>query len=100
MPNYAVPDPTGKQIINVIVAENKNLADEVTQSDTIPVLDGKPSLGWRYWKDEGEWRDGQQPYDSWSWNADIGEWVAPVPQPADMPLSEWDEETQSWRNPE
>jgi hypothetical protein len=37
----------------------------------------------------------QQPYPSWSLNADY-EWVAPVPYPEDGKNYVWDEETQSW----
>ena len=38
----------------------------------------------------------EQPYDSWTWNADIQVWEAPVSKPNDGQNYEWNEETQSW----
>ena len=40
----------------------------------------------------------EQPYPSWSWNADAKAWEAPVTIPDDDKLYRWDEETQSWLN--
>lgn len=38
-----------------------------------------------------------QPYPSWTWDAEAGEWMPPVPYPGDGDCYDWDEESQSWR---
>ena len=38
----------------------------------------------------------EQPYSSWTWNADAQVWEPPVAMPTDGKDYRWDEETQSW----
>ena len=41
------------------------------------------------------WR--KQPYPSWIRNPETFDWLAPVPDPQDGKLYEWDEATLSWK---
>lgn len=35
-------------------------------------------------------------YSDWVWNESVCDWVAPVPQPDDGKLYQWDEQTHNW----
>lgn len=42
------------------------------------------------------YRESPQPYPSWTFNYDTGNWEAPIDYPNDGTLYDWDEDTQSW----
>lgn len=79
-------------IVNVIVADDATIAALITGSNVIPVIDGKPGVGW--FTVDGSWRH-PSPYPSWSW--DGKDWVPPVPYPSDSDVSfSWDEDSGLW----
>ena len=39
---------------------------------------------------------GPQPFASWTLNAEVGDWVAPVPYPTDGKNYRWNEDTLNW----
>lgn len=89
MPNYAISD--GKKIVNVILADNINIAQEFSEMDAIET-EGVPWIGWTL-EEEG-WRS-PSPYPSWSWNGT--EWVAPQEKPnVEGKFFVWNEELLSW----
>jgi hypothetical protein len=78
---------------NVIVAESKEIAEEVTGKLCIECSDSSPA------QISGTW-DGTRfipvkPYPSWILNEEF-EWQAPVSKPEDNKQYDWDESTQSW----
>lgn len=90
MPNYAIHD--GSRVINVIVAESAQIAEEATGLQAIET-EGTPWIDWTII--DGVWAP-PQPFSSWTWNG--LEWEAPVPQPG--PAYYWDEESSTWIKPE
>jgi hypothetical protein len=58
----------------------------------------QPGIGWT-WTPEFGYRP-PQPYPSWVWDAELFEWVAPIPQPPEDECENgwwsWDEEGQEW----
>lgn len=90
MPNYAIHD--GGKVINVIVAESAQIAEEATGLQAIET-EGSPWIDWIII--DGQWAP-PQPFSLWTWNG--LEWEAPTPQPG--PAYYWDDETQNWIRPE
>lgn len=89
MPDFAVHD--GSLVVNVIVADSQQIAEEVTGLSAIQT-DGAPWLGWTM-EPEG-WRP-PAPFPSWSWTGST--WQAPVPYPTDAEHgATWDEDAQAW----
>lgn len=81
------------EIINAIVAENKEDAIDAVGNNIIESIDGKPWIGWTKYED-GSWRP-ESPYPSWvDWNNDLLEWMPPITKPQ-VPAS-WDEENIKW----
>lgn len=89
MPVYAVYE--NNVVINVIVAESKKIAEEVTGYSVIET-EGTPWIDWELHED-GIWRS-RQPFPSWQWNGEA--WDAPVARPTDSNQYVWDEESLSW----
>lgn len=89
MSNYAVHD--GYTIINVIVAENKKIAEDLTGLSAIEITDNYLGIGWTL--EENGWRP-PSPYPSWIW--DGISWNAPVPYPDDNKSYIWNEENILW----
>lgn len=73
MANYAISD--GSKIINVIVAESKEVAEQATGMVAIETS-GEPWIDWTL-EVEG-WRR-PSPFPSWNW--DGTEWQPPIPMP-------------------
>lgn len=73
MPNYAIIQE--KTIVNVIVADSQEIAEEVTGLTAIET-DGAPWLGWTYHNDS---------------------WIPPMPETGGPWI--WNEEIQSWETP-
>lgn len=88
MPNFAVY--SGDTIVNVVVAESAELAEEVTGLSAVETT-GEPWIGWT--KHDGAWRP-PSPFPSWVWNGTA--WEAPVPMPSESGPWMWDETSQSW----
>lgn len=86
MANYAISD--GKEIINVIVADSKEIAEEITGMIAIETS-GEPWIGWTLYNEK--WIR-PSPYTSWIWNG--LDWEAPVPKPGNN--YHWDESSQTW----
>ena len=89
MSNYAMYE--SDTIINIIVAESKDLAESITGLKAIEIIDNRPLMGWELF--EGVWRS-QKPFDSWTWNGE--DWEAPIPMPNDGNKYFWDEQSLSW----
>lgn len=84
---FAIHD--NAHIVNVIVADTQEVAEQVTGLSAIETT-GSPWIGWTL-ESEG-WRP-PAPFSSWVWGG--SEWEAPVPMPADGDWY-WDEDTLSW----
>lgn len=94
MPNFAVLENTS--IINTIVADNKDIAEQITGKTCIEFTTEPAEPG-------GTYVNGIflkiKPYPSWVLN-EFNHWVAPVEYPEIDPenfkLYNWDESTISW----
>lgn len=89
MPNYAISD--GSKIINVIVADSKEIAEQVTGMTAIETS-GEP---WIDWTLEVEGWISPSPFPSWI-RDENNNWVAPVEYPEDGQEYMWDENSQNW----
>jgi hypothetical protein len=95
MANFAVI--SGTTVVNIIVADSKEIAEQVTglncieyTEENIAYIDGEYFDGYFY---------GAAPFPSWIRDGK-GNWIAPVEMPAfdpeDRNLYTWNEETVSW----
>lgn len=101
MPNYAIHD--GQKVVNVIIAESKELAEEFTGMQAIITVDfnknESPSkdMPWVDWTLEQEgWRP-PKPFESWVWEGES--WIPPIPAPEEVPLGHyviWNEDNVKW----
>jgi hypothetical protein len=93
MTNFAVID--GNDVINTIVADSKEIAEEITGKTCIEFTTQHAEIG-------GTYSDGKfvkrKPYPSWSLVDDA--WVPPVAMPSfdeeNPMIHSWNEETLSW----
>lgn len=92
MANFAVLD--GQNIINIIVAENKELAELVSGRTCIEYTTEPAEQGGTY---DGTSFIKRKPFPSWVLNSDK-QWEAPTPKPGDTPTEyyTWDEDSLSW----
>jgi hypothetical protein len=90
MPNFAMID--GENILNTIVAESKEIAEEVTGKTCIEFTTEPAEPG-------GTYVNGQfikrKPFPSWVLDSN-SQWEAPVSRPANDKFYVWDEPTLSW----
>ena len=95
MANYAVVD--NEIVINVIVADSKEVAEEITGKTCIEYTDEAPlGLNW-YWYDEADAYIPPANYPSWVYNLTTKSWEAPIPMPVEEGKGfDWNEETESW----
>lgn len=78
---------------NIIVADSKEIAEEITGYTCISYTDEKPALiGGVY---DGVDFIAPQPFPSWNLNSKKI-WEAPVAYPKDKKNYQWNEETTSW----
>lgn len=72
MSNFAVYETD--VIVNVLVADSKKIAEQVSGMSAIESVNGNPWIGWTL--HEGGWR-APEPTDagSWVWVADLGAWI-------------------------
>lgn len=91
MPNYAVIE--GNFVINTIVAESLDAAENITGKTCVEYTTEPAEPG-------GSWNGTvffpRKPFNSWDWDTDKLEWVAPVPLPDQETPYLWDEDTLSW----
>lgn len=81
------------EIINAIIAENKQDAINAVGENIIECNNKKPWIGWKKY-DDGTWRP-ERPFPSWDqWDDDKLEWYPLQPKP-DVPCL-WDEENTCW----
>lgn len=93
MATYAVIEDN--YVINVILSDSKEIAEEVTQKECVESTEENPiAIGW-YWSTEHNKYIMPSPFPSWIF--DGNNWNAPVPRPEDVnKFYEWDEATMSW----
>jgi hypothetical protein len=89
MPNYAFIE--NNVIVNIIIAEDLEVAQSVTDKEVALCDDGKMVMGADLF--EGQWRL-PKPFPSWSW--ENGDWVAPVLPPEPRDCYSWNEESGQW----
>lgn len=82
-------------VVNIIVAESKEVAENITNSACIEYFDDKPAFIGGTW--DGADFIKPQPFASWVLDANK-EWQAPVQQPADFNEVSylWNEATLTW----
>jgi hypothetical protein len=94
MSNFAVVE--NGIVLNTIVANSKQIAEEVTGKTCIEFTTEPASIG-HIW--DGEKFYPPQPYPSWS-KGPNSMWISPIPEPLFDPENpksyNWDESTLSW----
>jgi hypothetical protein len=94
MPNFAVID--GESVLNTIVADSKEVAEEVTGKTCIEFTDQSAEPGGTY---SGGVFIKRKPYPSWVLD-DQNNWQAPVAYPTvdenDPKFYAWDEASAGW----
>ena len=96
MANYAVID--NQTVINTIVADSLEVAQEVTGQTCIEYTDEAPlGVNW-YWDTTANAYIQPAPYASWVYNYELKAWEAPtpMPEPEEGQYCVWNEETVSW----
>ena len=93
MANFAVIE--NNIVTNVIVAESKSIAEELTGKSCIESTeDNLAAIGEPYDVNLKKFLK-PQPFSSWSLDSK-GEWQAPKAKPSNQNNYYWDEETTSW----
>lgn len=103
MANFAVLD--GENIINIIIADSKEIVEEITGKVCVEYTTEMVSVGGTY---DGVHFIPNKPYPSWILNSNK-QWEAPIPMPTPEYFGEdsklegieefyctWDEESVSW----
>jgi hypothetical protein len=95
MANYAVID--NGTVINVVVADSLEVAQEATDRTCIESTDENPiTIGW-FWDEGANAYIQPSPYPSWTYNTETRSWKAPTPKPAQEGKDHyWDETSRSW----
>jgi hypothetical protein len=94
MPNFAVLD--GESVINIIVADSKEIAESLTGKDCVEATSVKAQVGGTY--SEGNFIE-PKPYPSWvldenyEWNPPV---APPVPDLENPKFYEWNENSLEW----
>lgn len=96
MPTFGVIE--NKTVTNVIVADSKNIAQELTGKECVEINETVDmGIGW-YWLDNFEKYVPPAPYENWIYNGE--KWIPPIEYPAVEEGSEelyfWDQNTTSW----
>lgn len=92
MPNYAISD--GSKIVNVIVADSKEIAESVSEMSAIET-NGDPWIDWELYNNK--WRS-PSPFPSWQWNDSSWSWQPPIerPEPTEEYGWVWNENLLNW----
>ncbi len=95
MANYAVID--NGVVINAIVADSKEIAEELTGLTVLEYTDENPlGVNW-FWDNTANAYIIPSPYASWIYNYESKMWEAPTPMPTEEGKGyNWDEATTSW----
>lgn len=95
MANYAVID--NGTVINTIVADSVEVAQEVTGKTCIEYTDESPlGVNW-YWDATADAYIQPSPHTGWIYNYESKVWEAPTPMPeVEGKYYVWNDETQSW----
>jgi hypothetical protein len=95
MANYAVTH--NGLIENTIVADSKEIAEELTGKECLEYTEENPlGIGWTWNESANAWVQ-PSPFASWVLNLTTKIWEAPVPMPeVEGQGFDWDEETTSW----
>ena len=91
MANFAVID--GTNVLNVIVADSKAIAEEVTNKTCVEILEEDEAEPNGFYINKKFIK--AKPFPSWVLNKE-NVWEAPVPMPTDIKVYAWDENTVSW----
>jgi hypothetical protein len=84
-------------VINVIVADSKEIAEQVTEKECFEYTEDNPIVVGASWDPNYEKYINPSPFPSWIYNG--VEWEAPVRLPEeDGKLFFWNEDTLSWRS--
>ena len=102
MSTFAELNTETNQVIQVIVAQSKGWCEYHLDGTWVKVNENKnkPSVDWIYHPDKDNFSL-EQLYPSWTLN-DMCEWVSPVAIPEDANQRDyiWNEDTQSWDEPD
>ena len=102
MSTFAEIDTETNKVIQVIVAQSKVWCEYHLDGTWVKVNENKnkPSIDWIYHPDKDNFSI-EQLYPSWTLN-DMCEWVSPVAIPEDANQRDyiWNEDTQSWDEPD
>lgn len=91
--NFAVLDSNGN-ILNTIVADSKEIAEQVTEKTCIEFITEPAEIG-GFYDFEKKIFIKRQPYPSWELDIN-NEWQAPVAYPMDNKIYLWNEDIKSW----
>lgn len=93
MANYAVIE--NGTVVNTILADSKEIAEEVTKKECIESTEeNQIAIGW-YWSAEHNKYIMPSPFPSWVFDGE--NWNAPTPRPEDADkIYVWNEDTTSW----
>jgi hypothetical protein len=95
MATYAVIE--NGTVINVIVADSKEIAEQITEKTCIEYTEDSPlGMGW-YWLNEAGGYIPPAPFETWTYDISSHSWVSPIP----MPIEEgkffiWNREANLW----
>jgi hypothetical protein len=92
MKNYAVIEDYS--VVNVIVAESKEIAEGVVGRQCIEFEINNPLVIGAYWSEMYSKYINPSPYTSWVYNGN--EWKPPVNMPQDDNPYAWDEDLLNW----
>lgn len=86
-----------KQIVNIIAADTKTIAEAVTGLTAIEVTESLGGgIGDTWIEEYGKFKPEFKPYASWEFDYDLWRYEAPVPQPVDDKTYAWNEDSLSW----
>lgn len=92
MLNFAVIE--NKAVINIIVAESKEIAESVVNKECVEFFLNDPITIGASWSDVYNKYVNPSPYPSWVYNGN--EWKAPIDMPQDDNPYVWDENLLNW----
>lgn len=85
------------KVIEVLIGDENFLTSGlVTDPSQYVAVDGDVGADWTYDEDTSTYRPPKL-FESWIWDEDKNNWIAPTPMPDDTTKTyEWNESTQSW----
>ncbi len=95
MPNFAVIE--NNLVINVIIADSKEIAESLTNKECIEYPDERPLAIGYSWNEEIQAYIGEKPWPSWIIDPVYKVWISPTEKPNDNKVYGWDEENLRWQ---